>query len=587
MLGALASSVPGAQAHGPDTSGWVEQAGNGRSESKPTISNMEIGAVLYDARRFMNGPLVNPQVPSQPTTHIAFGTRPTAGGKQLFLLRGGNDGLSWGAPIATTLRDPDGQDIPFVIGDPGSFDVEYLPGFINIVYRIWYTEPGAAGTTAASILIAGSMDGILWTLDGAIAESAAGSVVGGTGFKSRVIGPSDVHYLKSSATAAACGANPWDCATVMVYTTADPSGKQYASLAWSTSSGATFTGLAAPILSPGGSGAWDDSADMNLTVEKLNSTTYGALYSGKQTGGASSIGWATSANGVAFTKSATNPATPGSLFDAAATPSGTGSLVKAQFLKDGSSEHTRVYTSRTVGGVGHSYVGATAPAPGTAPHVRVSSPAEGDIIGPKVPVTIFAGDTLGTPPGLDMSTLSVTIDGIGGLALTSEDTIVGQYKLPGKKIVSASTLADGPHTLVASIKDVEGNATTVTVNFNVDGQAPNSTITSSPAGPEIGFPDSIGKFAATVTDAGGTGIEFVSAVVTNPLGQVKAWTTHAPSGWQVTKGGPNIWTVVWIAPTYDPHFAAPGEYFVSIQGTDGGGLREKQDVANTASVLVI
>lgn len=580
-LSAIFAGLP-AVAHGPDTAGWIEQAGNGSGDSKPVIPNLEVGSVLYSAAKFPVGTAAN----NLGYKYLAFGTRPTAGGKQLFMTRS-NNGVTWDTPSAAVVRDPDGQNIPLIIGDPGSFDVVHL-GYINFAFRIWYTEPGAAGTTATSILIADSNDGLTWVLDGGALESSAGSLVGGTGFKSKIIGPSDVHFFLNGSTSTTCGAvNPWNCTAVMLYTTADPSGNQYVSMAWSPDDGITFTGRSTPILSPGTAGAWDDKAVSNATVQAVSASNYRLLYAGNQTGGPASIGTAAGTNGVTFTKGATDPATPASLLSAA-TPVASGSLIKAQYLADASSEHTRVYTTRVAGAAAANYLGATAPAPGTAPHIRVASPEIGAVLGPKVPISIYVGDTLGAMPGLNLQTLTVTIDGVGGLGLTTEDTIVGQFKLVGKKISGLASLADGPHTLVASVADLDGEITTVTVNFTVDALAPNSTITLAPTGTEIGLVDSPGKFAATVIDpAGGTGIDYVTAQVTNPLGQIKRYTTHAPYGWLVTKVNASHWNVVWTAPTLDPHFAVPGDYLVSILGTDKAGNVEKADTANSAQVFVL
>lgn len=593
MLGAIAGSLPGAQAHGPDSAGWVEQAGDGKGASKPVLSNLEVGTVLYSANQFtVNHPFAGPAQRGF-AKYMAWGTRPAGTGAQVFVVGSGADGISWGTPRAATIQDPQGTNVPFIIDQIGN-PVVAATTYYDAPFIMFYRALGESSTTPAAIHYAQSANGIEWTLDVPLANGVGTPIVQAGGFKEKIIAPADLIFSASGTTSnATCDlatTAAYACRYTLLYTTEDAAGKRYTALARTggqigvPANTMSASGWATPALSPGLAGAWDDQAAENISVEQVG-TAYRALYSGKKAGGTASLGWATSPDGVTWTTAATNPATPASLFGAA-TPSG-GSLTKGQFISDASSEHQRVYISRTVGTSADMFLAATAPAPGIGPHVRISSPTSGAVIGPQVPITVYAGDTLGATPGLAMGTLSVTIDGIGGLGVTSDDTIVEQFKYAGKKIMALPTLADGAHTLLVSVKDLDGNQTSVSVNFNVDGQAPNTTITLAPAGPEIGFPDSIGKFGGTVTDAGGTGIKYVSAVVRNPLGQVKTYTTLAAFGWQVTKVSANQWNVIWVAPVLDPHFAVPGDYVVSLLGTDGGGLHEVGDIANTASVLVI
>ncbi|MBI2933092.1 MAG: hypothetical protein HYY16_15720 [Planctomycetes bacterium] len=70
--------------------------------------------------------------------------------------------------------------------------------------------------------------------------------------------------------------------------------------------GVTWTKRATPVLAPGPAGSWDSEA-VGMTAVTFDGTTYRLWYFGQSAAGASQIGLATSPDGVTWTKSASNP----------------------------------------------------------------------------------------------------------------------------------------------------------------------------------------------------------------------------------------------------------------------------------------
>jgi len=96
----------------------------------------------------------------------------------------------------------------------------------------------------------------------------------------------------------------------------------------------------------------------------------------------------------------------------------------------------------------------------SAPSIAIAAPANGStetIARPQVSVTYADGQN-GT--GIDFSTLSIKMDGTEISAFLT----IGAASAAG---ACPSDLAEGPHTLVASIKDFDGNEASATSVFNV------------------------------------------------------------------------------------------------------------------------
>jgi hypothetical protein len=200
-----------------------------------------------------------------------------------------------------------------------------------------------------------------------------------------------------------------------------------------------------------------------------------------------------------------------------------------------------------------------------------------------------------------MGSLSLNFD--GGPALTGvavEDSIVGALKTPAKKITVANAfgaLADGPHTLNVSIADLDGNLSSLARPFSIDTSVPDTAMTTPAPSPQIQIPlDSIGTYEGTSTDAVSPLLS-LRAIVTNPLGQQKAFEirkvcnqmTTPTNGFSILSesNGGKTWNWRWVGPTFDLHMLLPGPYSVSVVAVDQNQNIEHADSTNSANVLVI
>lgn len=101
-----------------------------------------------------------------------------------------------------------------------------------------------------------------------------------------------------------------------------------------------------------------------------------------------------------------------------------------------------------------------------APHVSIITPEAGTIDRrPFIPIDITWGDVLrdGFMSGIDLSTADITIDGVSLLSHLELDAVGARGTV---------AVADGAHTLVASIRDFAGNAAQAAADFVVDSEAP-------------------------------------------------------------------------------------------------------------------
>lgn len=104
----------------------------------------------------------------------------------------------------------------------------------------------------------------------------------------------------------------------------------------------------------------------------------------------------------------------------------------------------------------------------TLPTISVFTPATGSITNKKQPrIVVRYADVKGaTEPaasGIDTNTLNVKIDNVDRTSLFTRRSDEASADLP-----SALALAEGAHTIVATIKDKAGNAATATSQFRVD-----------------------------------------------------------------------------------------------------------------------
>ncbi len=150
--------------------------------------------------------------------------------------------------------------------------------------------------------------------------------------------------------------------------------------------------------------------------------------------------------------------------------------------------------------------GAPASGDTTPPDVAVPEPAQGSLIGTRTPRLRVTYQDAG---GLSLSSLQVLLDGQDRTSLFAVGAGEAVADLPAEL-----GLADGPHTLQASIQDVAGNPGQGQSSFTVDGSAPTLAIQEPSAGAWLGttapaaqvsYSDTqglaLGSFKATVDGA--------------------------------------------------------------------------------------
>jgi hypothetical protein len=135
--------------------------------------------------------------------------------------------------------------------------------------------------------------------------------------------------------------------------------------------------------------------------------------------------------------------------------------------------------------------------------------------------------------------------------------------------------------------------------FTIDLTPPTSSIVPSAnmQSPTPGFPLSIGKIDGETTDAPistDTGLARVEVTVTDPIGQVRKYSTSDPTGLPHTAINAHDWRWSWIAPSPDLFYVTPGTYTIRVSGVDSVLNVEPSVVCsaqaqacNTFSVVVV
>ena len=197
-------------------------------------------------------------------------------------------GLATSADGAIWTKDPANPVLDS--GDPGSWE-EKINSIVVIkdvaTYKMWY----AAGDGSATIRIgyATSPDGIAWTKYDGHPVLDVGTA--GTWDEKQVTTP---HVIKDETT------------YKMWYTGMDNDGNYGLGYATSPDGIAWTKYNGNPVLTPGASGAWDHYGVLDPCVLK-DGSTYRMWYFGKPEPSVDYIGYATSSDGIDWTKDANNP----------------------------------------------------------------------------------------------------------------------------------------------------------------------------------------------------------------------------------------------------------------------------------------
>lgn len=153
-------------------------------------------------------------------------------------------------------------------------DPQILAG--DSVFKMWYSS----GWAAPNLNYAESLDGITWT------KLETNPIVAAH-YRSMVLKVGATYYLYASAAGQG---------QVNLYTSAD---------------GVTWALDTAGVLAAGSAGAWDDGSVANMHVWYEGAGDWRMLYEAKRALTGWSIGYATSADGRAWTKHASNPVITG------------------------------------------------------------------------------------------------------------------------------------------------------------------------------------------------------------------------------------------------------------------------------------
>jgi hypothetical protein len=616
-LSALAGTQSSFASLPPDTPGWIRQAGNGAAGSRPALE-FGFGEVLYRTDQFAVANVNGAPVKTTDKYRAWGGVVQADGSIRLAMFQGGQN-ATWSAPQLATIRDPNGTDVPFLLGDTVHLAVQFQNTRTNWpAYVIAYFDGGDPTATgqglngqqaATSLHMAASWDGVRWFDDAPLGLSSTDPLItGGAGFNAGSLGPTQL-FLNPRANACTESPTsnfPFDCQIALMHTAISDTGATSIVLAGADRYdplGSTFRTRTSPILSPGA--VWDSgSVDLaKMRQRKLpEGTGWELTYSGSNSLGGCEmpvrcmIGVASSSNRFTWTRNNASRAA----VDPALYEEFTGTPVKlgpAIFITGGTPEgHARGFINArhpSTADSGDTWLANTAPAPTTAPTLEVSKPDNGYYNSSAIEIDLFANDDLGANPGVDVDSIELFIDGQPvtqmGVGYTVSRSIVGSFYEPGERIQAPAhqlVLPDGDHDLLATVADLDGETAELITEFTVDTTPPASVISSMSTGNGFTYP-----FAAPFTLQGQTvdsvsGVEQITAVITNTIGQKMVFDSRAEgSGFSlVPTANGYTWTF-----TPPPHLGlfVPGKLDVNILGVDRARNVETPSVNNTRSVIAI
>ena len=287
LLAAAALYVlPGAVAEDP--TGWVEYPSNPVYDPDP--GRAYYPCVIYDADRFSGHG-------AQYYYKMWYGDTDAAVWEWVAF---SNDGINWENPQALSGIAAHGYHGKLV----------YVPGGYSgtggtYYYKIWYWDPDVSIYGITALRTADSTDGVTWANDQAVTQDATYQLVTGVwpDWNRGTYGP--VHVLHNPS-ATNTGGDPFDYSFTMYYD-GTTGGVEVVGLGYSADGNHWTRYGSGPVLGLGASGEWDSNYVGSGTVIREAPGTWRFWYSGGQSQLGDGIGYATSADGINWTKDADNP----------------------------------------------------------------------------------------------------------------------------------------------------------------------------------------------------------------------------------------------------------------------------------------
>ena len=216
-----------------------------------------------------------------------------------------DDGINWSAPVQTMGILARGYHAKIVY-IPGGYSAPGGPYY----YKIWYWDSSVHDVpyTIDGIRTADSTDGVTWANDTVITQNAGAQLVTGVwpDWNRGTYGPVSVIY---NSAAPNTGTNPFNYTFAMYYD-GTTGGVESIGLGYSADGNTNWRIYGtAPVLDHGTAGNWDSDYATAGTVIHGFDGIWRMWYSGSgpSGGGNQGIGYATSADGINWTKDPGNP----------------------------------------------------------------------------------------------------------------------------------------------------------------------------------------------------------------------------------------------------------------------------------------
>jgi len=214
-----------------------------------------------------------------------------------------NDGINWTAGANPVNGLVTGANHPLVKYDPSGFGH-------GVYYKIWYWDPNVSIYTINALRYAESTDGINWTNDQALTQDSTSRLVTGadTGWNRGSYGPCDLIYNPSGSNTLD-DSNLWNNRYVMYHMGTNGS-NEYIGLAYSADGKHWKRWGNNPVLSPcdescTSSTCWDYCSVGYCRVINIAGSWH--MWYGGGPGTNHGIGYATSPDGITWTKHPDNP----------------------------------------------------------------------------------------------------------------------------------------------------------------------------------------------------------------------------------------------------------------------------------------